>query len=104
MTSKDDDFLTGLILWRNDPDYAEEVREKAETGNIHAQYALGLMYAEGRGVKQDEIKAYLWLSRAADQGDQDAVTLRHVLLNQMDSEQIAAAERESRQGTSTVGV
>lgn len=91
MARQDDDFLSELILWRNDPEHAEQVREQAESGNVHAQYALGLMYAEGRGVKQDEVQAYVWLSHAAEQGDQDAVTLRYVLLSQMDAGQIAAA-------------
>jgi TPR repeat protein len=91
MARQDDDFLSELILWRNDPQHAERVREQAESGNVHAQYALGLMYAEGRGVKQDEVQAYVWLSHAAGQGDQDAVTLRYVLLSQMDAGQIAAA-------------
>jgi TPR repeat protein len=64
---------------------------------VHAQYALGLMYAEGRGLKQDEIQAYVWLSRAAEQGDQDAVTLLYVLLSQMDAGQIATAVRQIEQ-------
>ena len=58
MARQEDDFLSELILWRNNPEHAEQVREKAEAGNVHAQYALGLMYAEGRGLKQDESQAW----------------------------------------------
>ena len=94
MSAKSDDFLSKLALWNNDPEHAEEVREKAEAGHVDAQYALGLMYAEGRGLKQDEIQAYVWLSRAVEQGDQDAATLRYVLLSQMEPGQIAAAMRQ----------
>jgi TPR repeat protein len=97
MARREDDFLSELILWRNNPALAEQVREKAEAGNVHAQYALGLMYAEGRGVKQDETQAYVWLSRAAAQGDQDAVTLRYVLLSQLNAGQITAAVRQLEQ-------
>jgi TPR repeat protein len=97
VVKQENDFLSELVLWRNDPAHAELVREKAETGNVHAQYALGLMYAEGRGLKQDEVQAYVWLSRAAQQGDQDAVTLRYVLLSQMEAGQIAAAVRQLEQ-------
>lgn len=97
MARHDNDFLSELVLWRNDPAHAELVREQAEAGNVHAQYALGLMYAEGRGLGQDEVQAYIWLSRAAQQGDQDAVTLRYVLLSQMDAGQIAAADRQIEQ-------
>jgi len=99
MARQEDDFLSELILWRNNPEHAEQVREKAEAGNVHAQYALGLMYAEGRGLMQDETQAYVWLSRAAAQGDQDAVTLRYVLLSQMNAGQIAAAVRQLEQET-----
>lgn len=99
MTRPKDDFLAELILWRNNPEHAERVREEAESGNVHAQYALGLMYAEGRGIKQDEIQAYVWLSRAVEQGDQDAATLRYVLLSQMDAGQIASAVRQVEQGS-----
>lgn len=97
MVQQENDFLSDLVLWRNDPAHAQLVREKAEAGNVHAQYALGLMYAEGRGLKQDEVQAYIWLSRAAQQGDQDAVTLRYVLLSQMDADQIAAAVSQFEQ-------
>ena len=97
MAKQENDFLPELVLWRNDPAHAELVREKAEAGNVHAQYALGLMYAEGRGVKQNEVEAYVWLSRAAEQGDQDAVTLRYALLSQMNAGQIDAAVRQFEQ-------
>jgi len=33
-------------------------------GDMDAQYALGLCYAERRGVTQDLVNAYLWLSLA----------------------------------------
>ncbi len=101
MVKRREDFLSKLVLWNNDPEHVEQVREKAEAGNVDAQYALGLMYAEGRGIKQDEIQAYIWLSRAVDQGDQDAATLRYVLLSQMEPRQIAAAVRQLEQGTNS---
>ena len=101
MARQRDDFLSKLVLWNNDPEHVEQVREKAEAGNVDAQYALGLMYAEGRGIKQDEIQAYIWLCRAVEQGDQDAATLRYVLLSQMEPRQIAAAVRQVEQGSNT---
>lgn len=99
MAAERDDFLSKLVLWKNDPEHAAQVQEKAEAGNVDAQYALGLMYAEGRGIKQDEIQAYVWLSRAVAQGDQDAATLRYVLLSQMEPGQIAAAVRQVEHGS-----
>ena len=40
----------------------------AEQGNAKAQYNLGVMYGNGRGVKQDYFKAVNWYRKAAEQG------------------------------------
>ena len=37
-----------------------------------AQYRLGRLYVDGRGVPRDVGQAIEWLRRAADQGDADA--------------------------------
>lgn len=44
----------------------------AEMGNVHAQYILGEMYEEGRGVKKDLVKAIDWYSKAQANGDSNA--------------------------------
>ena len=100
MAKQQEDFLSKLVLWNNDPEHAKLVREKAEAGNVDAQYALGLMYAEGRGIEPDDIQAYVWLTYAVAQGDQDAATLRYVLLSKMTPDDIAAAVRRVAQGAS----
>ena len=46
----DKSYLKELILLRNDPDKVAVIREAAQAGEVDAQYALGLVYAEGRGV------------------------------------------------------
>lgn len=43
-------------------------RRAAEQGNAEAQGNLGLMYLDGKGVLQDNIRAYIWLHTAASQG------------------------------------
>lgn len=88
------DLLSRLVLYRNDPDLAEEIRQAAENGQVDAQYAMGLLYAEGRGVEYDLVAAYIWLSRAVEQGDRDAEALRHIVLQQMSQMQMAEAERQ----------
>lgn len=88
------DLLSRLVLYRNDPDLAEEIRQAAEAGQVDAQYAMGLLYAEGRGVEYDLVAAYIWLSRAVEQGDRDAEALRHIVLQQMSQMQMAEAERQ----------
>ena len=56
------DFATALRLWK----------PLAEQGNSSAQYNLGLMYDNGRGVAQDYKTAVKWYTLAAQQGDADA--------------------------------
>jgi len=84
--------LSDLILLRNDPAVAEEFLEAATRGEVDAQYGMGLIYAEGRGVPQDEARAYFWLTMAMEQGDQDAEVLRHVVAESMTSDQHTEAE------------
>jgi TPR repeat protein len=44
------------------------IRPLAERGNAVAQHNLGLMYADGRGVAQDDAEALKWYRLAAEQG------------------------------------
>ena len=41
----------------------------AENGNAAAQYNLGVMYHEGKGMPQDYAKAVRWFRDAANQGN-----------------------------------
>lgn len=52
-------------------DYAAEVaivQPLAEQGYAFAQFNLGVLYDEGKGVPQDDALALKWYQRAADQG------------------------------------
>ena len=56
-------------------DYATAVRGflvHAEQGDASAQFNLGLMYGNGRGVLKDEAEAVRWYRLAAEQGDAGA--------------------------------
>jgi TPR repeat protein len=86
-------YLKDLILLRNDPSKVGVVREAALRGEVDAQYALGLIYAEGRGVAIDLAQAHYWLSLAVEQGDADADLLRNIVGSQMTDEEYAAAKR-----------
>ena len=46
----------------------DALRARAEQGDAPAQFALGVMYAEGRGVPQDDAEAVRWYGLAAEQG------------------------------------
>ena len=50
----------------NVPDFRETL-QAAERGNTQAQFNLGWMYAEGRGVRQDDAEAVRWYRQAAAQ-------------------------------------
>lgn len=95
-------LLSELQLLRNDPSLAPRLMEYANRGEVDAQYALGLVYAEGRGVPVDLARAHMWLCRAADQGDQDAVLLRNTVGAQMSDEELSTSQRLRRGPTLTL--
>ena len=41
-------------------------------GSKRAQFFIGALYFEGRGVKQNIIRSYLWLHAANESGDKAA--------------------------------
>jgi len=89
--SRGTDLLRQLILLRHDPDLAAALREEAMKGDHDAQYGLGLVYAEGRGVEQDGVEACAWLSVAALDGDADAEALREIVMQDLATKDIRAA-------------
>ena len=53
-------------------DAAEAVkwyRKAAEQGHVHAQNNLGVRYANGEGVPEDDVTAYAWFSVTATSGN-----------------------------------
>ena len=46
-----------------------DLRARAEAGDASAHYNLGVMYATGRGVPQDDAEAVAWYRLAAEQGE-----------------------------------
>lgn len=54
-------------------DAARRYTTLAEAGNAEAQFRLGLMYFTGRGVPENEKRAYDLLLKAANQGHQPAM-------------------------------
>ena len=51
-----------------------ETRRLAEQGDALAQYGVGVMYANGEGVPEDDAEAVRWYRMAAEQGDALAQT------------------------------
>ena len=70
------DFWAGLEAYKRG-DYATAYKEwlpLAEQGHADAQFNLGLMYAKGEGVPQDDAEAVKWYRLAAEQGEARAQT------------------------------
>ena len=69
------------------------IKPEAEKGDAVAQFILGYMYDEGKGVPKDYDEAVKWYSRAAKQGNKEA---RHNLGLMGDQDQVSKdrAEKE----------
>ena len=58
---------------QQDEDAVKWFRKAADQGNAAGEYGLGLMYGKGEGVKQDNVKAVEYVTRAAEKDYIDAV-------------------------------
>jgi len=72
-------------------------RKAAAQGNIWAQHHLGNLYQFGAGVPKDYVVAYMWWNIAAGLGNQSSAGSRDQLEEDMSAEQIAEAQRLSRE-------
>ncbi len=82
------DYATALRLWR----------PLAEQGHADAQYSLGVMYSQGRGVPQDYVQAHMWFNLAAlrllpFEGFNAAIQERNLVAELMTPAQIAEAQK-----------
>ena len=68
------DTAAGLAAFKN-KDYQRAYREwkaAAEAGQAEAQFDLGVLYAQGRGVRRDLTEAANWYRKSAEQGNAEA--------------------------------
>ena len=71
-------------------------RLAADQGLAEAQYNLGNMYGDGRGVPQDDVQAHMWYSLAASRMPGE-YRESDVVAGLMTSTQIAEAQRLARE-------
>ncbi|WP_024336550.1 SEL1-like repeat protein [Desulfotignum balticum] len=69
----------------------------ANKGNPDAQYILGSMYAQGKGVLQDYAQAHAWFNLAASQGHEKAALYRDEIAQKMTFNQVARAQQLASQ-------
>ena len=50
-------------------------KEAAEAGDADSQFSLGVSYANGEGVRQDDAEAARWYRLAAEQGHADSMVM-----------------------------
>ena len=90
-------YSVGHGVPQNYPEAAKLHRKSAEQGYSAAQLSLARMYDRGNGVRQNELLAYMWSNLAANRGLEKAEAHRDVLRQKMTKEQIAEAERLSKE-------
>ncbi len=87
------DFEAGREAYERG-DYATAFREfhpLAEQGLADAQFNLGFMHEQGKGVLEDFVSACAWFDLVAAQGDDNARERRDTLRDSMTRDQIAEA-------------
>ena len=82
---------------QDDAEAVRWFRLAAEQGHEFVQQDLGSIHENGRGVPKDYVLAYMWSNLAAAQGNIPAGLRRDRLEEQMTPEQIAEAQRMSRE-------
>ncbi|MCH9051829.1 MAG: sel1 repeat family protein [Proteobacteria bacterium] len=101
------DYETGLRAYElGDYEGAlEEIQPLAKRGDPGSQFLLGVMYAEGRGVPWDEVKALAWLACAGVGRSkffrQKSDQWRARLMKTADAEVLAKANAETRKCLTT---
>ena len=80
--------------------YGEEkektLQERAELGDANAQFNLGVMYDNGKGVTEDDVVAYMFFNLAAANGGAGEVNMDK-LKRRMTKEQIAEGQKLTRE-------
>ena len=90
-------YSNGEGVPEDDAEAVKWYRKAAEQGYANAQFNLGLMYLNGEGVPEDNVFAYMWFNLAAAQGDEDAKKGKGMISENMTKEQIAEAQKLSRE-------
>lgn len=78
-----------------------EFKESAQSGHAAAQYMLGRLYQEGRGIDRDIVQAYAWYDVSALAGYSPAGAARDALAPQMTAGQLQTATQLAAQWRST---
>jgi hypothetical protein len=95
----------GIGTYQNYSDAVQWYRKCANVGIWDGQMSLGFLYAQGKGVPKDLVLAYMWFNLAAASAPEndlihmggDIAKQRDVVAGMMTREQVAEAQRLSRE-------
>jgi hypothetical protein len=90
-------YSDGIGVVMDKVEAAKWCRKAAEQGDADAQYWIGIYYSKGQGVVKDNVEAYKWWNLAAASGNNYASKLRESIEKRMTPDQIAEAQRLSRE-------
>jgi len=90
-------YRTGQGVTRDYKEAVKWYKKAAEQGIAFAQFSLGTMYHNGKGVTRDYVLSYKWFNRSASGGDETARKALDSLEKVMTPEQIAEAQKISRE-------
>jgi TPR repeat protein len=94
-------YALGEGVPEDDVEAVRWFRLAAEQGNAGGQVNLGGRYFDGEGVPEDLVYAYMWFNLSAAQGNENAQGLKEAIEGLMTREQIAEAQRLSREWIET---
>ena len=80
-----------------DIDALTQYEMDAKQGRADALYNLGLAYSTGQGVDVDFVAAHKWFNLAAMKGSEIAKNWRAQISREMNTNQIAEAQRLARE-------
>ena len=86
-------YFRGEGVSQNFTEAVKWFRKAAEQGDAYAQVNLGFMYGTGEGVPMNYVKAYMWYSLAKAQGNEDAAKGLYIIEKEMNTDQIAKAQK-----------
>lgn len=99
--TKERQYYLGMSLLHGDyleQDYKEAIQlilHSAENNYPDAQYMIGLLYALGRGVIQNDKESYFWLLIAAANGNEKALTAKDIIASGISSKQVGEVQEKA---------
>ena len=85
--------MAGNDIWQN---LFKEKLQEAKQGNSNAQYDVGSMYQNGRGVKPDLDKAIEWYTKSA--GQKNAKAVNRLKLLEANEERFKKVQSQAEKG------